>query len=57
MFTGLIQAIGTIKKNNLGVIVDGCEPFSPLKLGDSVSVDGVCLTAVSYTHLTLPTKA
>ncbi len=44
MFTGLIQAIGTIKKNNFGVIVDGCKPFSPLKLGDSVSVDGVCLT-------------
>ena len=45
MFTGLIQSIGTIKKNNMGVIVDGCKPFSPLKLGDSVSVDGVCLTA------------
>ena len=44
MFTGLIQAIGRIKKNNLGVVVDGCKPFSPLKLGDSVSVDGVCLT-------------
>ncbi len=44
MFTGLIQAIGTIKKNNLGVVVDGCRPFSPLKLGDSISVDGVCLT-------------
>tara|TARA_Y100001968_G_scaffold64151_1_gene54919 strand:+ start:455 stop:1111 length:657 start_codon:yes stop_codon:yes gene_type:complete len=44
MFTGLIQAIGTIKKNNLGVVVDGCSPFSPLKLGDSIAVDGVCLT-------------
>ena len=44
MFTGLIQAIGTIKKNNYGVIVDGCKPFSPIKLGDSISVDGVCLT-------------
>ena len=44
MFTGLIQSIGTIKKNTLGVIVDGCKPFSPVKLGDSVSVDGVCLT-------------
>ena len=44
MFTGLIQAIGTIKTNNMGVVVDGCKPFSPLKLGDSVSVDGVCLT-------------
>ena len=44
MFTGLIQAIGTIKKNKYGVVVDGCRPFSPLKLGDSISVDGVCLT-------------
>ena len=44
MFTGLIQSIGTIKKHNMGVIVEGCKPFSPLKLGDSVSVDGVCLT-------------
>ena len=44
MFTGLIKAIGTIKKNNDGVVVDGCRPFSPLKLGDSISVDGVCLT-------------
>ena len=44
MFTGLIQAIGTIKKNNFGVVVDGCRPFSPLKLGDSIAVDGVCLT-------------
>ncbi len=44
MFTGLIQAIGRIKKNNLGVVVDGCGSFAPLKLGDSISVDGVCLT-------------
>ena len=44
MFTGLIQAIGTIKKDNFGVVVDGCRSFSPLKLGDSISVDGVCLT-------------
>ncbi len=44
MFTGLIQSIGMIKKNNFGVVVNGCKPFSPIKLGDSVSVDGVCLT-------------
>ena len=44
MFTGLIQSIGTIKKNNVGVVVDGCKAFFPIKLGDSVSVDGVCLT-------------
>ena len=44
MFTGLIQSIGTIKKIHTGVVVDGCKPFSPIKLGDSVCVDGVCLT-------------
>ena len=44
MFTGLIQSIGTIKRNHTGVVVDGCKPFSPIKLGDSVCVDGVCLT-------------
>ena len=45
MFTGLIQSIGTIKKIHTGVVVDGCNSFSPIKLGDSVCVDGVCLTA------------
>jgi len=44
MFTGLIQSIGTIKKNNMGVVVYGYQPFPPIKLGDSISVDGVCLT-------------
>ena len=44
MFTGLIQSIGTIKKIHTGVVVDGCKSFSPIKLGDSICVDGVCLT-------------
>ena len=44
MFTGLIQSIGKIKRNSFGIMVEGVEPFSPLKLGDSISVDGVCLT-------------
>ena len=44
MFTGLIQAIGKIKRNSFGIVVEGVEPFSPIKIGDSISVDGVCLT-------------
>ncbi len=44
MFTGLIQAVGTINRHGKGLVVTGCESFSPLSLGDSVSVDGVCLT-------------
>ncbi|MGB1416030.1 MAG: riboflavin synthase [Synechococcus sp.] len=44
MFTGLIQAVGTIQRRSSGVLVDGCGPFAPLAIGDSVAVDGVCLT-------------
>ena len=44
MFTGLIQSIGRIKRNSFGITVEGVQPFSPIKLGDSISVDGVCLT-------------
>ena len=50
MFTGLIQSIGTIKKNSDGVVINGCEYFSPIKLGDSISVDGVCLTVSELMH-------
>ena len=44
MFTGLIQSIGTIHLGVKGLEVKGCEAFSPLSAGDSVAVDGVCLT-------------
>jgi len=48
MFTGLIQSIGTINRQAEYLAVEGCEPFSPLVLGDSVSVDGVCLTVADF---------
>ena len=44
MFTGLIQAVGTIQRRSSGVLIEGCGAFAPLALGDSVAVDGVCLT-------------
>ena len=44
MFTGLIQSVGSITTRAGGVLVKGCEPFAPLIIGDSVAVDGVCLT-------------
>ena len=50
MFTGLIQSIGKIKRNSIGIIVEGVEPFSPVKIGDSISVDGVCLTVVKIVN-------
>ncbi|NQV10903.1 MAG: riboflavin synthase [Cyanobacteria bacterium] len=44
MFTGLVQAVGRLRRQPGGVLVEGLGgPFS-VALGDSVAVDGVCLT-------------
>ena len=47
MFTGLVQAVGRIERRGSGLVVSGCSPFAPLQLGDSVAVDGVCLTVAA----------
>ncbi|MEB3335541.1 MAG: riboflavin synthase [Cyanobacteriota bacterium] len=45
MFTGLVQAVGRIEPCSHGVWVHGdLEALGPLALGDSIAVDGVCLT-------------
>tara|TARA_Y100001968_G_C19440438_1_gene762228 strand:- start:2373 stop:3038 length:666 start_codon:yes stop_codon:yes gene_type:complete len=44
MFTGLVQSVGQLSKYKSGLLVKGVAPFSPLGIGDSISVDGVCLT-------------
>ena len=45
MFTGLVQAVGRIEPCSHGVWVHGeLEGLATLALGDSVAVDGVCLT-------------
>ena len=48
MFTGIIQKIGTVKRVSRGeglVVEIGFEPFvRPLEEGESVAVNGVCLT-------------
>ncbi len=52
MFTGLIQKIGTVKRISRGsglVLEIGFEPWArPLEKGESVAVNGVCLTVVNY---------
>ena len=50
MFTGLIQSIGTVERRSEGLAVKGCDPFSPLTIGESVAVDGVCLTVVDLVY-------
>ena len=45
MFTGLVQAIGRLEPCSQGVWVRGAfGELGPMALGDSIAVDGVCLT-------------
>ncbi|MEY4279944.1 MAG: hypothetical protein RL313_207 [Actinomycetota bacterium] len=57
MFTGLVEALGTVIKIEKGessaiFTIDGDSLISQVKLGDSVAVNGVCLTATSVTPTT-----
>ncbi len=47
MFTGLIQAVGSLRPWAAGVEVRETAALGPLALGDSIAVDGVCLTVAS----------
>ncbi|WP_269622473.1 riboflavin synthase [Prochlorococcus marinus] len=44
MFTGLVQAVGKIQRHAQGVLIEVPNSFPDLNLGDSIAVDGVCLT-------------
>ena len=54
MFTGIIEAVGKIKRiepvgGDMRLIVDVQSlDMSDVKLGDSIAVNGVCLTAVKF---------
>lgn len=46
MFTGIVQALGEVKSRK-GPKLEIATPYTELKLGDSVAVEGVCLTVVA----------
>ncbi|MCP4187478.1 MAG: riboflavin synthase [Gammaproteobacteria bacterium] len=54
MFTGIIQAVGSIesiesKGGDMRLTIDSADlQLGDSELGDSIAVNGVCLTAVSY---------
>lgn len=55
MFTGIIEDIGTVKAldrkaDSLGLSVESRLPEDELKPGDSVAVDGVCLTVAEISQ-------
>ena len=45
MFTGIIQSTGKLKKEKNILIIEILEKAFDIKIGDSISVDGICLTA------------
>lgn len=53
MFTGIVEEIGVVEKIRKGggsstISIKGELIFSDLKVGDSVAVNGVCLTVTSF---------
>ncbi|MCU0567509.1 MAG: riboflavin synthase [Oculatellaceae cyanobacterium Prado106] len=56
MFTGLIQTIGKLRPLGSGLVQVDCGTTAPhtilkdLEIGDSVAVDGICLTVTRMTH-------
>ena len=53
MFTGIIEAVGRVQEvsatpGGMRIVVDaGALPLADVKIGDSVAVDGICLTVVA----------
>ena len=45
MFTGIVKATGKLKKNNNQLLIEILDNFFDIEIGDSISVDGICLTA------------
>ena len=44
MFTGIVQSIGKLKKQNNLLAIDVIDNYFDMQIGDSVAVDGICLT-------------
>ena len=44
MFTGIIQSIGKLKKEKKFLIIEIIDNPFDIQIGDSISVDGICLT-------------
>ena len=51
MFTGIVEEVGIVSKiTNNGMTVKALRVLSDVKLGDSIAVNGACLTAVSFSN-------
>ena len=51
MFTGIVEEVGFVAKiSEKGMTVQASKVMEGLKLGDSIAVNGACLTAVDFTE-------
>ena len=49
MFTGIVEEVGSVKSVGEGRLVIGAsEVLSDVKVGDSISVNGACLTVTTH---------
>jgi len=48
MFTGIIQATGKLKQENNTYLIHICDNLFDINIGDSIAVDGICLTVKQY---------
>jgi riboflavin synthase len=46
MFTGIVQAVGRLEKLHPHVVATGRLPLAGVRIGDSICVQGCCLTVV-----------
>lgn len=58
MFTGIIEEIGTMRKitrkgNTMVVTIEAKKVLSDVQLGDSIAVNGVCLTVIQFDATTV----
>ena len=44
MFTGIVQSIGKLKQEKNLLAIEIIDNFFDMKIGDSIAVDGICLT-------------
>ncbi len=54
MFTGIVQEIGTLRKkkednNKFQLVIAGSKVLKNIKQGESIAVNGICLTVISCT--------
>ena len=47
MFTGIVEEIGTVRGTNPDLTVEASKILQGTKVGDSIAVNGVCLTVLS----------